>query len=247
MRSWSDGWRRVVSAPAILAGVWALTFLLALPLAITMRGLLEAHLGSSLAADSAASGVNYDWWQEFTSQATGIGTTFSPTIIGFAATLDNISSLLDGQREMLPVAGASASTSPAGRSSPAASSIATRGSGRRGRMDSLPRRVFTSFGCSGWRWCRESCTGGCSPTSIAGCLSSGSSSARAIIGIEREVFLLAPRALSRVRAGARSRQRDLRLRQDPAGGRGPAQRARCAVGRMRFVWRHRGAWSGSTR
>ena len=95
-----------MSAPAILAGAWVLTFLLALPLAITMRGLLEAHLGSSLAADSAASGVNYDWWQEFTSQATGIGTTFSPTIIGFAATLDNMSSLLDGQREVLPVAGA---------------------------------------------------------------------------------------------------------------------------------------------
>ena len=106
MRSWFDGWRRVVSAPAILAGAWLLTFLLALPLAITMRGLLETHLGSSLAAESAASGVNYDWWQEFTSQATGLGTTFSPTIIGFAATLDNISSLLDGQREVLPVAGA---------------------------------------------------------------------------------------------------------------------------------------------
>jgi hypothetical protein len=106
MRSWFDGWRRVVSAPAVLAGVWALTFLVALPLAITMRGLLETHLGSSIAADSAASGVNYDWWQEFTSQATGIGTTFSPTIIGFAATLDNVSSLLDGQREVRPIVGA---------------------------------------------------------------------------------------------------------------------------------------------
>ena len=106
MRSWFDGWRRVVSAPAVLAGVWALTFLLALPLAITMHGLLETHLGSSIAADSAESGVNYDWWQEFTSQATGIGTTFSPTIIGFAATLDNISSLLDGQREVRPIVGA---------------------------------------------------------------------------------------------------------------------------------------------
>jgi hypothetical protein len=106
MRSWSDGWRRVVSAPAVLAGVWAMTFLLALPLAITMRGQLATHLGSSLAAERAASGVNYDWWQEFVSQTTGIGTTFSPTIIGFAATLDNISSLLDGQREVLPIAGA---------------------------------------------------------------------------------------------------------------------------------------------
>jgi hypothetical protein len=106
MRSFFEGWRRVRSAPAVLLGVYALTFLLALPLAITMRGLLQTHLGSSLAAERAEVGVNYDWWQEFTSQTTGIGSTFTPTIIGFAATLDNISSVLDGQREALPIAGA---------------------------------------------------------------------------------------------------------------------------------------------
>ncbi len=106
MRSFSEGWRRVRSAPALLLGVYAMTVVLALPLAITMRGLLQTHLGASLASEGAAAGVNYDWWQEFTSQTTGIGTTFTPTIIGFAATLDNISSLLDGQREIAPIAGA---------------------------------------------------------------------------------------------------------------------------------------------
>jgi len=89
-----------------LLGVYAITVVLALPLAITMRGLLQTHLGASLAAEGAADGVNYDWWQEFRSQATGIGTTFSPTIIGFAATLDNLSALLDGEREIAPIAGA---------------------------------------------------------------------------------------------------------------------------------------------
>ena len=106
MRSFFEGWRRVGSAPAVLLGVYLLTLVLALPLAITMRGLLRTHLGASLAADTAARGVNYDWWQEFVSQTTGLGTTFSPTIIGFAATLDNISSVLDGQREVAPIAGA---------------------------------------------------------------------------------------------------------------------------------------------
>ena len=106
MRSFSEGWKRVRSAPALLLGVYAITVVLALPLAITMRGLLETHLGASLAAEFAADGVNYDWWQEFRSQATGIGTTFSPTIIGFAATLDNLSALLDGEREIAPIAGA---------------------------------------------------------------------------------------------------------------------------------------------
>ena len=106
LRTWREGWRRVAAAPAIVAGVFVLTFVLAWPLALTMRGLLEAHLGASLMAQEAADAVNYDWWQEFTAQASGLGTTFTPAIIGFAATLDNISSLLDGRSEIVPVAGA---------------------------------------------------------------------------------------------------------------------------------------------
>ena len=104
--SYSEGWRRVLAAPAIVAGVFALTFLLALPLAVSMRGMLQAHLGRSVMAIEAAEGVNYDWWQEFLAQASGLGTTFSPAILGFAATLDNISSVLDGQREIIPIASA---------------------------------------------------------------------------------------------------------------------------------------------
>jgi hypothetical protein len=57
-------------------------------------------------ADAAADGVNWDWWQEFTAQATGVGTTFTPSVIGFAATIDHLSSLLDGRGEIVPVAAA---------------------------------------------------------------------------------------------------------------------------------------------
>lgn len=101
--SWRDGWRRVVAAPAVIVGVFVVTLLAAVPLAITLRGQIEAHLGRSLMAHQAADAVNWDWWQEFTSQASGLGTTFTPSVIGFAATLDNVSSLLDGQRETIPV------------------------------------------------------------------------------------------------------------------------------------------------
>lgn len=114
--SWRDGFGRVLHAPAVLAGVFVVTLAAALPLALTLRGMIEAHLGRSLVADAAADGVDYDWWQEFSSQAAGAGTTglgtaalgstFSPSIIGFAATLDNISSVLDAQREIVPVASA---------------------------------------------------------------------------------------------------------------------------------------------
>ena len=96
------------SAPAILAGVWLLTLLVSLPLTLALRGLLEQHLGASLAADTAASGVNYDWMQEFGDQATGLGATFTPTIIGFGAVLDNLSAFVDNvQRPLVIVAAAS--------------------------------------------------------------------------------------------------------------------------------------------
>ena len=94
------------SAPAVAVGVFALTFLLALPLAVALRGEIRSHLGSSLMAGEVTDGVNVTWWQEFTAQATGLGTTFSPTILGFAATLDNLSSVLDGRAEIAPIGGA---------------------------------------------------------------------------------------------------------------------------------------------
>ncbi|MBI4887344.1 MAG: hypothetical protein HY824_09635 [Acidobacteria bacterium] len=103
---WLDGLRRVLRAPAVLAGVFVLTTTAALPLAMVLRGSIVAHLGRSLAADAAADGVNYDWWQEFASQASGVGATFSPAIVGFAATLDNLSGLLDAEGQTAPIAAA---------------------------------------------------------------------------------------------------------------------------------------------
>lgn len=95
VRAFGDGLRRVSAAPAVLFGVYLLTLLLALPLAGVLRAMIGDHLGESLTADRVAEGIDYDWWQEFESQAAGLGTTFSPTIIGFAAPLQNLSDLLD--------------------------------------------------------------------------------------------------------------------------------------------------------
>ena len=104
--AWRDGIRRVNSAPALVAGVWALTLLVTLPMAAAMRGMLAQHLGASLAADTAASGVNYDWMQEFADQAAGLGVTFKPTIIGFGAVLDNLSAFLDNVSRPVVIVGA---------------------------------------------------------------------------------------------------------------------------------------------
>jgi hypothetical protein len=90
-----EGVRRVNHAPAVVAGMFAVTLLVSLPLAYALETMIAAHLGSSLAAEPLATGTNYDWWQEFSAQATGLGTTFLPTISGFAAVLNNLSRFMD--------------------------------------------------------------------------------------------------------------------------------------------------------
>ena len=90
-----DGLNRVKNAPAIVIGVWVSTLVMAMPLAIVLQQMIGAHLGSSMAAQAAAEGVNYDWWNEFLAQTSGVGATFVPAIIGFAAVMKNIATVAD--------------------------------------------------------------------------------------------------------------------------------------------------------
>src|SRR5262249_15654084 len=70
--------------------------------------MIASHLGSSLAADTAAAGVNYGWWREFQAEATGLGTTFVLSIAGFGAVLNNINGLLDLTRPAPTIIGVTA-------------------------------------------------------------------------------------------------------------------------------------------
>jgi hypothetical protein len=106
MSAWRDGIRRVNGAPALLLGVWALTLIVSVPMAAAMRGMLARHLGASLAADTAASGVNYDWMQEFGDQAAGLGVTFKPAVLGFGAVVDNLSAFIDDTERPFVIVGA---------------------------------------------------------------------------------------------------------------------------------------------
>jgi len=90
-----EGWRRVVRAPAVAASVLLTTFLLALPLAIALGGMLEEHLGRSLESERALAGWDAGWAAEFASEAQGLGRTFTHEILGFGGTLANASALAD--------------------------------------------------------------------------------------------------------------------------------------------------------
>ena len=102
--AWKDGVQRVRKAPAILIGAFAITVFSTLPMAFVLHASIATHLGNSMAAVEAVEGFNLDWWQEFSTQTSSLSETFSPSIIGFAATLNNLSSILDGQLETPAIA-----------------------------------------------------------------------------------------------------------------------------------------------
>ena len=98
-----DGISVVNRAPVIIGCVFLVTLLAALPFSMMMRDALQAHLGDSMVAEQVAHGVNVQWWNEFTEQAGTLGKTFQPGIIGFAAVLDNLSVLADGEGRPSPL------------------------------------------------------------------------------------------------------------------------------------------------
>jgi hypothetical protein len=90
-----DGLMRVKRAPILVIGLWLATVLTALPFAMMLQAMIGDHLGASIAAQSAAEGVNYDWWNEFLAQTSGVGLSFVPAILGFAAVMKNLSTFVD--------------------------------------------------------------------------------------------------------------------------------------------------------
>jgi hypothetical protein len=90
-----DGLMRVTHAPMLVIGLWLATVFTALPLAMMLQALIGNHLGSSMAAHTAAGGVDFDWWNEFLAQTSGVGVSFVPSILGFAAVMRNLSTFVD--------------------------------------------------------------------------------------------------------------------------------------------------------
>ncbi len=114
--AFASGVKRVNRAPAVLAGVALLTFLAALPLGLVLRQMIAESLGASAVAtapswnpasvtppDFTTGFGSTAWLQQFSERATGVGRAFSPSTFGFAAVLDNLSSLLDNRAHALPI------------------------------------------------------------------------------------------------------------------------------------------------
>lgn len=97
IRALGGGFGDVVRAPLLLAGVAIVTVLIALPFAAVLQSRLQASLSVQPQISLDDTEIDADWWMEFRRHARGLEATFTPAVLGFAATLDGISNILDGR------------------------------------------------------------------------------------------------------------------------------------------------------
>ncbi len=200
--------------------------------------MIAAHLGPAWPL-TAAAGTNYDWWQEFFAQASGLGTTFVPSIIGFGAVLDNLSGLLDNNVMAATIAGVTAHGWCCGRFSPAASSI-----GSRARRRTRSHGFFGACGMHFWRLLRLGVFALVVYAFLFGYVHDWIFDVRTRgltrdVTAERTAFAIRLAGYAMFGALLPSLQPRLRLRSRPHRRRGSSQRPRRARRRRaRFVRRH---------
>lgn len=98
-----EGWRRVLGAPALTAGLLLVTIATALPLALAVRSALADHLGSSLTAERLLEGWDSRWATEFGAQARGLAATFTHEVLGAGGAIAALSAVADGQLPPMPI------------------------------------------------------------------------------------------------------------------------------------------------
>ena len=105
VRAFISGLGLVIRAPILVVSVVVCTMVAAIPFGIVLGARLQEALAHQPPIALGSGEIDADWWVEFRAQADGLAATFTPAVIGFAATLDNLSSILDGTARPLALAG----------------------------------------------------------------------------------------------------------------------------------------------
>jgi len=102
LRALGQGAIDVLRAPLLLIAIAIVTLLIAVPFAAVLHQQLQESLSVQPHVSLADTEIDPEWWMEFREHARGLAATFTPAVLGFAATLDGLSSVLDGRG--IPVA-----------------------------------------------------------------------------------------------------------------------------------------------
>jgi hypothetical protein len=100
--NFGKGFKVTGKAMKLVLFLFLINLLFSLLLAIPMYNSLKDSLGKSEAGSRMAEGFDYIWWQEFRDEAKGLETTFSPSVIGKGAILNNLESLIQMRFYSLP-------------------------------------------------------------------------------------------------------------------------------------------------
>jgi hypothetical protein len=96
LKALGGGLLRVFTSPLIVAAAVAAMLLVTVPFAAVLGSELQEALSNQQPISRDAGEIDPEWWFEYLEHARGLGATFTPSIIGFAAPLGNISAMLDG-------------------------------------------------------------------------------------------------------------------------------------------------------
>ncbi|HEY8550279.1 MAG TPA: hypothetical protein VIL35_10010 [Vicinamibacterales bacterium] len=102
LNAYTDGMRRVLHAPALLAGAYFALLLVTLPTLRSVQQAVADQLGASAWADEVAARPDIDWFAEFAHTARGAARDLQPSVIGFAAVLRNFSDLVESVASRRP-------------------------------------------------------------------------------------------------------------------------------------------------
>ncbi|MGH9386670.1 MAG: hypothetical protein ACRD2N_20565 [Vicinamibacterales bacterium] len=105
LRAVASGLLTVLAAPLLVAGVLVATLAVAIPFGVVLGSRLQAALAQQQPVSAGAPDIDPEWWMEYREHTRGLEATFTPTILGFAAPLDNLSALLDASPRPWALAG----------------------------------------------------------------------------------------------------------------------------------------------
>ena len=91
------GLKLVLRTPSLLAWVYFTTLVVALPLTLAIKHLLQGSFEGSLVEDNLRQGFDLSWYEEFAAGSSGLGKTFGPWVVGILPVLSNLERLLDGE------------------------------------------------------------------------------------------------------------------------------------------------------
>lgn len=91
------GLRLILRTPSLLAWVYFTTLVVALPLTLAMKNLLQGSFEGSLVEENMSQGFDLAWYGEFAANSSGLGKTFGPRVVGILPVLSNLERLLDGK------------------------------------------------------------------------------------------------------------------------------------------------------